>query len=188
MPDLTRFDDQAQLEPFLEGIDLIIVDNISTLCRGGKENDADAWIPVQDWALRMRASGRSVLFIHHAGKGGMQRGTSKREDVLDTVISLQQSDDYDSKDGAAFEIHFEKTRGFYGEDAESFNARLHTIDGVMHWEMGAATSTPFDKVIEMIQQGKQQQEIAKILNIHKSNVSRHVARAKQEGKLRGCGY
>lgn len=189
MPDLTRFDDQTQLEPFLEGIDLIIVDNISTLCRSGKENDADAWIPVQDWALRMRASGRSVLFIHHAGKGGMQRGTSKREDVLDTVISLQQSsDDYDAKDGASFEIHFEKTRGFYGEDAESFNARLHTIHGVMQWEIGTATSTPFDKVIEMTQQGKQQQEIAKILNIHKSNVSRYVARAKQEGKLRGCGY
>lgn len=35
----------------------------------------------------------------------MQRGTSKREDVLDTVISLQQSDDYDAKEGASFEIH-----------------------------------------------------------------------------------
>jgi len=73
-----------------------------------KENDADAWIPVQEWALRMRASGRSVLFIHHAGKGGNQRGTSKREDVLDTVIALQKSEDYNPRDGATFEIHFKK--------------------------------------------------------------------------------
>src|SRR3990167_10995459 len=187
MPDLTRFDDQAQLEPFLEGIDLIIVDNISTLCRGGKENDADAWIPVQDWALRMRASGRSVLFIHHAGKGGMQRGTSKREDVLDTVISLQQSEDYDAKEGASFEIHFEKARGFYGIDAESFKARLQTCaQNGMRWETAPITSTTFDKILEMTQQGRQQQEIARMLNIHKSNVSRHIARAKSEGKLRGC--
>ena len=188
MPDLSRQTDQAQLEQFLEGIDLIIVDNISTLCRSGKENDADAWIPVQDWALRMRASGRSVLFIHHAGKGGMQRGTSKREDILDTVISLQQSVDYNASVGASFEIHFEKTRGFCGSDAESFNACLHTADGVTHWEMGAAAPTTFAKVIEMTQQGQPQHEIAKMLNIHKSNVSRHILRAKQEGKLRGCVY
>src|SRR3990167_8036747 len=133
----------------------------------------------------MRASGRSVLFIHHAGKGGMQRGTSKREDVLDTVISLQQSDDYDAKEGASFEIHFEKARGFYGEDAESFKARLQDD---MVWETSAITSSTFDKILEMTQQGRQQQEIAKILNIHKSNVSRHIARAKQEGKLRGCVF
>lgn len=187
MPDLTQQSDQAQLEPFLDDIGLIIIDNISTLCRSGKENDADAWIPVQDWALRMRASGRSVLFIHHAGKGGMQRGTSKREDVLDTVISLQQSDDYDASVGASFEIHFEKARGFYGIDAESFKARLQTCaQNGMQWETAPITSTTFDKILEMTQQGRQQQEIAKMLNINKSNVSRHIARAKNEGKLRGC--
>ena len=187
MPDLTRQEDQAQLEKFLDNIELIIVDNISTLCRSGKENDADAWIPVQDWALRMRASGKSVLFIHHAGKGGMQRGTSKREDVLDTVIALHQADDYDPKEGASFEIHFEKARGFYGEEAESFKARLHTYaDDGMQWETAPITATNFDKIVEMTQQGRRQQDIAKTLNIHKSNVSRHVARAKQEGKLRSC--
>lgn len=187
MPDLTSPADQAQLQPFLDGIELIIVDNISTLCRSGKENDADAWIPVQDWALRMRASGRSVLFIHHAGKGGLQRGTSKREDVLDTVISLQQADDYDAKEGASFEIHFEKVRGFYGIEAESFKARLHTYaDDGMQWETGPITTNTFDQVVEMTRQGQRQQDIAKTLNINKSNVSRHLARAKNEGKLRGC--
>ena len=187
MPDLTRQEDQAELEKFLDNIELIIVDNISTLCRSGKENDADAWIPVQDWALRMRASGKSVLFIHHAGKGGMQRGTSKREDVLDTVIALQQSDDYDAKEGASFEIHFEKARGFYGIDAEAFKARLYTYDqDGMQWETAPITASNVDRIIEMTQQGRRQQDIAKTLNIHKSNVSRHVARAKQEGKLRSC--
>ncbi|MCD6040114.1 MAG: hypothetical protein K0S27_1514 [Gammaproteobacteria bacterium] len=110
MPDLASYKDQAILELYLKDIDLIIVDNISTLCRHTKENEADAWIPVQDWVLNMRASGKSVLFIHHADKGGNQRGTSRREDILDTVIVLKRPENYKAKDGAVFEIHFEKAR------------------------------------------------------------------------------
>src|ERR1700733_11200953 len=102
--------------------------DISTLCRNSKENEADAWLPVQEWALRMRASGRSVLFIHHAGKGGHQRGTSKREDILDTVIALRRPNEYKSKDGAIFEIHFEKARGFFGEAANPFEVQLMIND------------------------------------------------------------
>ena len=36
--------------------------------------------------LAHRRAGRSVLFMHHAGKGGQQRGTSKREDALDVAL------------------------------------------------------------------------------------------------------
>src|SRR5208283_5238962 len=74
IPDLTSSVDQEMLEPSLSGVSLIIVDNISTLCRRGRENESESWLPVQEWALRMRTRGISVLFIHHAGKGGSQRG------------------------------------------------------------------------------------------------------------------
>ncbi|MDH3691882.1 MAG: AAA family ATPase, partial [Gammaproteobacteria bacterium] len=116
MPDLSRVDDHGRIEDYLDDIDLIIVDNISTLCRTGRENEAESWLPVQEWALRMRGSGRSVLFIHHGGKGGQQRGTSRREDILDTVISLRHPSDYRPEEGAVFEVHFEKARGIYGDD------------------------------------------------------------------------
>jgi len=56
----------------------------------------------------------------------------------------------------------------------------------MTWETAAITATTFDKVLEMTQQGHKQHEIAEKLNIHRSNVSRHIARAKQEGKLHSC--
>jgi RecA-family ATPase len=92
--DLAGIDDQEELEPLLDGIDAIVVDNISTLSRGGKENEGESWLPVQQWALEQRRAGRSVIFIHHAGKGGQQRGTSRREDVLDTVMSLRQPQDH----------------------------------------------------------------------------------------------
>lgn len=102
IPDLSTEDGQAAIEEHLaDGFDLLILDNISTLCRTGKENEGDSWLPVQEWALQLRRRGISVLFVHHAGKGGAQRGTSRREDVLDTVIVLRQREDYTPDQGLA---------------------------------------------------------------------------------------
>jgi putative DNA primase/helicase len=184
MPDLAKYEGQIMLAPFLEDVDLIIVDNISTLCRHTKENEADSWTPVQEWALKMRASGKSVLFIHHAGKGGNQRGTSKREDILDTVIVLKRPENYKAKDGAVFEIHFEKARGFLGEDAQPFEAQLVTqLNGTLEWITRSLSDTSYDQVINLANQGHHQKDIAAQMNIHKSNVSRSIRRAHQEGRL-----
>ena len=38
MPDLSTIEGQAAIAPLLEGVRLIVVDNISTLCRTGTEN------------------------------------------------------------------------------------------------------------------------------------------------------
>jgi putative DNA primase/helicase len=184
MPDLATYKGQIMLEPFLEGIDLIIVDNISTLCRDLKENDADSWIPVQEWALKMRASGKSVLFIHHAGKGGNQRGTSKREDILDTVMLLKRSENYKAKDGAVFEVHFEKARGFLGADAEPFEAQLMTQpNGAVEWMIRPVSSSSYEQIVHLASQGYPQNEIAKQMSLHKSNVSRNIKKAQEEGRL-----
>lgn len=184
MPDLAKQEGQAMLAPFLEDIDLIIVDNISTLCRHTKENEADSWAPVQEWALKMRASGKSVLFIHHAGKGGNQRGTSKREDILDTVIVLKRPENYRAKDGAVFEIHFEKARGFLGTDAQPFEAQLIAKPNEpIQWVTRQVQGSSYEQVTHLANQGCSQKEIATQMNIHKSNVSRNIKRAHQEGLL-----
>ena len=117
------------LEAVLEGAELLIVDNISTLVRSGRENEAESWSVVQQWALAQRRAGRSAVFIHHAAKGGQQRGTSRREDVLDTVVALKRPTDYQPDEGARFEVHFEKSRGFYGDEAKPFEASLTSPHG-----------------------------------------------------------
>jgi hypothetical protein len=124
LPDLADPASQSFYCDVVADADLVVVDNLSTLCRGLKENDADSWAPVQAWCLSLRRRGKSVLLIHHDGKNGGQRGTSRKEDVLDTVIGLRKPPDYQADQGARFEIHFEKARGFYGPDAEPFEARL----------------------------------------------------------------
>ena len=76
---------QQALEPLLKDIDLLILDNLSTLCPNRSESASDAWTPIQGWILKLRRRGISVLLIHHAGLNGKQRGTSRREDALDVV-------------------------------------------------------------------------------------------------------
>ena len=177
--------DQQELQQHLNDIDLIIVDNISTLCRSGKENEAEGWIPIQAWALQQRAQGRSVLFIHHSGKDGRQRGTSKREDVLDTVISLKQPSDYTQEQGARFEVRFEKARGFYGEDAEPIEAQLITDEhGIQCWTHKPLEDVIHEQIISLYKEGLNQKEIAQEVERNKSTVSRHIKRAKAEGDIR----
>jgi putative DNA primase/helicase len=76
-------DHMAALDPWLDGADLLIADNLSSLTAVIRDNDAESWGPIQDWLLRLRRRGMSGLIVHHAGKGGQQRGTSRREEVLD---------------------------------------------------------------------------------------------------------
>lgn len=124
LPDLADPAAQQFYRDVVADADLVIIDNLSTLCRSLKENDADSWTSVQTWALSLRRAGKSCLFIHHGGKSGKQRGTSRKEDVLDTVIGLRRPPDYLPEQGARFEVHFEKSRGFHGPDAEAFETRL----------------------------------------------------------------
>ncbi|MBI1211408.1 MAG: AAA family ATPase [Alphaproteobacteria bacterium] len=125
IPNLATEDGRGAIELHIEGIELLVLDNISTLFRGrGRENDEDSWVEAQNWILALRRQGISTLLVHHAGKGGAQRGTSKREDVLHAVITLKRPQNYRMSEGARFECHLEKARGIFGADANPFEAWL----------------------------------------------------------------
>ncbi len=108
---------------------VIILDNLSSLIHGAKENEAEGWEPVGQWAIKQRAKGRTLIFIHHAGKGGGQRGTSKREDLLDVVIKLQRPTNYRPEQGARFAVQFDKARSLYGAAVAPFEAQLGAGEG-----------------------------------------------------------
>ncbi len=188
MPDLSTNEGQAAVSKYLEDdTALIIVDNLSSLCRSGKENEADSWLSVQGWALRQRAEGRSVLFIHHSGKNLNQRGTSRREDILDVVISLRRPADYIPTQGACFEIHFEKARHIFGDDVAPIEAELRTDETgtKQEWATRTIEESTFDRVVALAnEEGLSQKEIADELNVNKSTVSRHYRRARNEGKIK----
>ncbi|MGO1069533.1 AAA family ATPase [Lysobacter sp. CA199] len=183
IPNLALPSGQAALDAVIGDAQVIIVDNLSCWVRGGKENEADSWNPVSEWALHMRANRRSVIFIHHAGKGGQQRGTSKREDLLDVVMLLKRPADYAADQGARFEIHFEKARSLHGQDVLPMEASLETDAGRQQWTTRSVEAIGESKMLELADMGLSQAEIARELEVHRSTVSRAFRKAEQEGRL-----
>jgi hypothetical protein len=184
MPDIATLEGQQLLNQSIpDDVELIILDNISCLAPSIKENDATDWAPIQSWVLRLRAQGKSVLLIHHSGKGGSQRGTSKKEDVLDTVITLERPKDYESSQGARFLVKYEKARGFFGDDARQFEAHLIDVAGKAYWQTKSLEESTYEKVYSLANDGLSQKEITLALGVDKSGVSRHLSRARQEGLL-----
>ena len=179
MPNLATDEGRTAVEEWIaDGCDLLIIDNISTLCRAGKENEAEGWDSMQTWLLDLRRRGISVVLVHHAGKSGAQRGTSKREDILDTVVSLRRPNDYEPSQGARFEIHLEKCRAIFGNEAAPFEARLETQDGAAIWTMREIEDVKLVRAQMLFDEGYSVREVAEELGISKSAAGR--LRKKQE--------
>jgi putative DNA primase/helicase len=170
LPDLADPAAQRFYCDVIADAELIVVDNISSLCRGMKENDADSWTPVQSWLLAQRRAGKSVLVIHHSGKSGAQRGTSRKEDALDTVITLKRPPDYQAGQGARFEIHFEKARGFYGPEAEPFEVQMIGNQ----WALSEIKSDDGEILQALQQQGLTIRQISERTGLSKSAVDRRL--------------
>ena len=186
LPDLATREGQRAFDDAVGDADLIILDNISTLCRSGKENEAEAWQTVQDWTLAHRREGRSIIFLHHAGRGGQQRGTSKREDILDSMIELRHPPDYAPGQGARFEVHFEKHRGFHGLDAEPFEARYEERDNAAMWSRTAIVDADLTRVVDALgEEGMSIRDAAKDLEMSKGRVERLKRKAVERGLLKG---
>ncbi len=163
---------QAELEPWLDGVELLDPRQPVEPDRGVRENDADAWSPIQQWLLRLRRRGLSVLIVHHAGKRGEQRGTSRREDVLDTSISLRRPADYAPTEGARFEVHIEKGRGIHGAQARPFEARLAIVDGRTVWTMKEIEDVERARVAALLAAGMSLRDIAEETGLARSTVHR----------------
>lgn len=184
MPDIGTLEGQRLLNQSIpDDVELIILDNISCLAPSIKENDAVDWAPIQSWALQLRTRGKSILIIHHSGKTGAQRGTSKKEDVLDTVICLERPKDYESSQGARFIVKHEKSRGFFGDDAKSFEAHLVDAGDQVSWQTKSLEESTYEKVYTLSNNGLSPKDIVIELGVNKSTVSRHLSHARQEGLL-----
>jgi putative DNA primase/helicase len=171
---------QTELDQHLKGVELLIFDNLSSLTTVIRDNDADSWNTLQAWLLRLRRRGISVLIIHHAGKGGDQRGTSRREDVLDTSISLRRPDDYVATEGARFEVHITKGRGIHGDDAKPFEARLLTEQGASVWTMREIEDAEQARIKRLHDEGMTVREIADETGLSKSVVGRRVKKLQED--------
>jgi hypothetical protein len=92
-------------------IKFVVIDNLASLAPGINENTKIAYDPINQWLLTLRHMGITVFVVHHLGKGGEQRGTSAREDNVDSILYVKKPKNYNASDGARFGLHFDKFRG-----------------------------------------------------------------------------
>jgi len=182
LPDLSTTKGQQLLAPYIADADLVVIDNLSCLMRTGSENEAESWTPVAEWALNLRRQGKSVLFVAHDGKGGQQRGTSKKEDIMDVVIQLEHTKDYSAENGAAFIVKFKKARHLTGKDAKDIEVSLTVNEqGKQSWTYKNAESGMAERILALHAKAPEltQSDIAAELGCNRSSVSRTLAQGKR---------
>jgi hypothetical protein len=142
--------------------------------------------------LALRHKGYAILLIHHAGKGGDQRGASRLEDFLDTTIKLVAVPKEEAQDsGAGFDWNFTKTRG-NPVKPDRLRLRLTSgLDGILSWQFGDAPGRkPQHQTLRAIYFGpdgdrsslfEKQLDLAESIGLQKAAISKHIKVLRREG-------
>ena len=118
--------------------------------------------------------------LHHAGKSGTSRGSSKRHGVLDTVIKLDRPVDYKNEEGLKIQLSYEKCRSFVGKDASTIGLEYNLVDGIAEWKAFDIVDEKLRDIVELDKKGLNQLKIAKKLNLSQGEVSKRLKKAKEE--------
>jgi putative DNA primase/helicase len=153
-----------------KGIKLWVVDNIASLAPGINENVKEDWDPVNEFLLSLRFAGVATILLHHVGKKGQQRGTSAREDNIDTSIILKQPGDYETEEGCRFVMEFKKNRVVCGDHFLLADQEFHYSNGL--WSWGDAKVKTKAKIVELLKNGAKNKDIAEELGVSAAYVSK----------------
>jgi hypothetical protein len=96
---------------FAGGYEVLILDNLSTLWPTSQEGEGERTATLTEWFLDLNQRRISVIYLHHAGKGGEQRGGSEKEDMLDFVLKLTRPPGYKREEQLRVLVEIDKTRG-----------------------------------------------------------------------------
>lgn len=198
---IPRIDTAEGQEAILELLDqnpaigYVILDNLSCLSAPEDSNSAESWTPIQLLLLELRRRGVAVLFAHHANRGGGQRGTNRKVDVLDNVIRLEMADAEASSGLTRVTLDFsEKGRGLRADQKGPFVATLEEKSGdnvgdssppglVWSFEPKSQEIPIHDKVSELLLLKMSPGDIANELECNRSYVHRIKQKMLDSGEL-----
>jgi putative DNA primase/helicase len=104
--------------------------------------------------------------------------------VVRPVGAMRRPSDYEARDGARFELHFEKARGLAGDDVDPLEARMTLDDaGVVRWEWQPARQSQLDRVAALLNDGLGPKEVAHELGLSLAQTYRLRKRAMETGLL-----
>jgi hypothetical protein len=182
MPKICSPEGQAFYSDVIErhNIDVIVFDNLSMLTTVNLDTGEDLHL-FTDWQLHLRARGKTMINVHHAGKDkNGYRGSSKLIDHVDTAISLQAIDDSlpenadDSLMGKRFKVVYQKNRSFFGKESLPFEVTFHNEK----WSCRTMEKSEMERVVEMVKLGMNQVSISKELGCGQSKIAKLIKKAR----------
>jgi RecA-family ATPase len=167
------------------GSKVLILDNLSTLASGMRENEADSWELVNNWLLDLRRRKIAVIIVHHAGRSGEMRGTSKREDNVFWIIALDDAKkNADDKRGARFVSRFTKPSRNTQEEVPAYEWHFVTDNGTGEVGISHQLAQTMDVFLGLIEDGVTEcSEIAEEMKTSKASVSRMAQQGIKAGKI-----
>jgi AAA domain len=174
------------------GIRVVILDNLSCLFSGLRENDADDWQIVKGWLLKLRRHRIAVIVVHHTGRNSSyMRGTSAREDDVFWVMRLDEPSEakVGSLNGANFISRFTKVRNAPSEPPWYQWKIEQTAEGRVTVTTKLADGD--DMIVQWVLDGlTSASDIALEMGVSKGTISKRATRLIKEGRLKkdGRGY
>jgi putative DNA primase/helicase len=168
------------------GSNVLILDNLSTLASGMRENEADSWELVNNWLLELRRRKIAVVIVHHAGRSGEMRGTSKREDNVFWIIALDDTKkNADDKRGARFISRFTKPSRNTQEEVPAYEWHFVTDEATGIVNIGHKQAQTMEVFLQLIKDGVTEcAQIAHEMKVSPSTVSRLAKKAIDAGHIK----
>ena len=184
-----------------ERIDLVILDNLSTLAAFEDENAASSFNGPVDFLQRLKSIGTACILVHHTNKGGEEfRGSSRIATTFETLALLKaaaappfiedgQEDDGESDSSAsAFTLEWRKYRGRRDtsiQDKAIFILSVDTQGKAARWHVMDTESGMMLAMLEMVRskQCPTQRELAEALGTSPATLSRMKQKAIKEGRI-----
>jgi hypothetical protein len=181
--------------------DLIVFDNFSRLGEVEDENAASSFNAIVQTLLSLKQLGVATMLVHHAGKSGDFRGSTKLAATFEVIVKLDVGDKWfptslpdivgnngadDVVRGAAFLTRFEKMRS--GERPAEMYAGLRSVplfEGgrSLRWSYKSATNPRLYQILEGLEEERwaTQQAIAEELDVNPGTISRDLRDGHQLG-------
>ncbi len=171
-----------------QGFRLLVLDNLSSLASGIAENKGEDYEPIAHWLLELRRRKISVIVIHHAGRNGLMRGHSKREDACSWIIELRNAKT-DEEPGAKFVSHFAKCSRNTGDPLPDLLWHFTTNEnGKVNIHCETAEVSEFETLIAHVLDGVETQvDLAETMGKNKSVICKWVKKAVDAGRIKREG-
>lgn len=157
--DLATEQGQTELLKVLDDegpIDLLILDNLSTLATISDENAASSFDPILKLLMELKRKGVATILVHHAGKSRARndfRGSSKLATTFEVIMGLKPMEDAAiGESGTAFTITWDKYRNRPDAKVGLMDVRLDTMTDPAEprWRYGTAEDAELLRLVAAV--------------------------------------